>query len=730
MAIDETHWKVTRASGEIDYIGGDHGTTTASYITVIELHRWLQDLADDATASGDDQLDITDILPSSRATDNYITLIGGYYITATAAEHLYDGTVVNTDGTIYDGIVNYGNIGIAIQIHQDGAVLADDFWNYNVGGADDTSTNNATVMTDSGESWTVDAFIGYVIWNTTDDSKGLITSNTSNTVTVGELTGGTTNNWNSGDAFLISQGLNSNNTSGISHQFLVKTSNAGTDIDNLKLLGTNRTYLKTFGEFLINATARGNNVLALADALDLNNTTAESTVAGWTDVYMDRTDSTTTVSGVNATGQAILNVVSGAVFTAGDHIMTGVATDSTMYQIASIATNALTLSQNLQIATVGGETAYDSNFGFTQIDVNNNATDEDYYTHWDRGGKTINQFTEYQKYITRDGASLLQFGIDPELFRGISHEVDADARSGTFAPVEDISWTAGDTGSIGTGQMLAIDSPGAGTKMWFQLLTGGVPSDNSVITGGISGATFTMSADPTDRSSLIQTPYAGVSTGSAIIGSYGFSLQTTDLASTDLVFDLTNTKVTPPNNVTFSVNGGEVGEDYLYVAEWDGSSADASGDPEVNYNQLALNTALTADNATAVVIGHGNGDSATLPPITVDATTFVRVEDNDGYWRKLHISGVTNTTELAIDTSDGNEDFGTVNADAGNSVHITYLDVLTTSDPQEFTYVYDSDRKFVVKGRDGGGTPIKESIGTGTMTNTGGSANITRTTDV
>ena len=54
MALTATDWEVTRSTGDIRYIGGDHDGSggTPSYATVIEFHRWLQDLADDAVASG------------------------------------------------------------------------------------------------------------------------------------------------------------------------------------------------------------------------------------------------------------------------------------------------------------------------------------------------------------------------------------------------------------------------------------------------------------------------------------------------------------------------------------------------------------------------------------------------------------------------------------------------------------------------------------------------------
>ena len=60
MAIVAADWTVDRATGNIRYVGDDHDGASPNYITVIELHRWLQDLADDASSTGDDELDITE----------------------------------------------------------------------------------------------------------------------------------------------------------------------------------------------------------------------------------------------------------------------------------------------------------------------------------------------------------------------------------------------------------------------------------------------------------------------------------------------------------------------------------------------------------------------------------------------------------------------------------------------------------------------------------------------
>ena len=66
-------------------------------------------------------------------------------------------------------------------------------------GADD----HATVMTDATKAFTVDALIGYQIFNTTDGSSGIITDNDATTVTVAALAGGTGNDWDTNDKYEI-----------------------------------------------------------------------------------------------------------------------------------------------------------------------------------------------------------------------------------------------------------------------------------------------------------------------------------------------------------------------------------------------------------------------------------------------------------------------------------------------------------------------------------------------
>jgi len=576
MAFEPLDWEITRSSGNIRYVGADHdgtagtnGRTTPTYATVIEFHRALQDFADDASSSGDDELDITDDNPSDRSTDNIITLLGSYNIDDASSEHLYDGSIIQGTGatrTVYDGIVNFGNAP-TIQIVQNGSVIADDWWN--------------------------------------NDPQG------------------------------NSLGLNSDPAGGISHRFMVKTILNNADVDGRRLLGLSRDYGFTYAEFSISATARGNNVLALSRSTDLNNATASGTVATW--------DSSATTQ------------------------------------------------------------------GYVSLDVDNNGVDENYYIQWDFGTRTaINDLYEKVKYITRNGTAETLFGLNGLLFRGVTHELSlSGTNSGTFSAFEPISWTGG------TGQMLAIDNTTASsaTKMYIQLLTGTAPATSTLITGGTSTATATTSGAATERTvESTAAPGLGVSTGSAIIGAYGVGVTPADLGPSDKVFDLTNTQVTPPNNVTFSVTGLASGEDRVLVGP-------SSGGTTLDTAQLTLNTTLSSATTTSVVV------TATIPSDT-PASGVIRVQNDDGFYVRVPYTSYSGSTFTVSST-----DFSVINATAPRNVWIAYIDELASSASASFTSVYSSDRNLVVKVRDGGASPIKEFITGATLGTNGGSVAAIRTSD-
>lgn len=559
-------------NGDIRYTGDAHGGASPGYYTVIAFHRWLQDLADDAVATPDDILDISDTTPSERATDNLITLLSPYNIDQTASEHLYDGSVVQAGGDdIWDGVVNFGNTS-KINVLQEGARVTNDFW------------NSFTPL-----------------------------------------------------------GFNDDAAQGISHRFMIKTRTAGADLDGRRLLGLSRQFGKTYSEFPINGTSRGNNVLALSEADDLNNATAIGTIAGYTDIVND-------------------------------------------------------------------------NEGYVGIDGNGDTTNEFYYSDWELGSRTKNDFYERLKWLTRDAEATTIYGLAGEIFRGITHEIDIDTPTGTFVEPEEVTWAGG-----GRAQLLAIDSVTAGTKMWIQLLEGSPPADGVTITGA-GGGTADVNVTVVERT--VSTPFVGASTGSAIIGAYGLGIGADDLGASDRVFDLTNTQIIPPNNVTFTVSGLVSGEDRVLVGP------EALGVLEEAQFTVAT-TALTTANITSVEI------NTTIPSDT-PSTGTVRVADNAGVFRRLIYTSYTGATFTIDPTASEADvpnvaDFDTTNASIGNSVFISYIDELASAAQATFTSVYSADRDLFVRVRDGGtagdAIPIKTFETTGTLTDAGGNAVAIRTSD-
>lgn len=568
------------AAGVIDYIGAAHGATGAGYYTVLELHRWAGGLMDDAQASGNDLLDITSLTASERSTDNIVTLKAPYTITATLSEHLYDGSIIQeADGTIWDGLVVIAAPDMDLQIQQNGAIIANDFWN--------------TVVFDDG--------------------------------------GINPNGY---------KGLNRDQPNGISHRFMIKVNAAGTETDGRRLIGQTRVLGKTFSEFKINGTSRGNNVLALTYADDLNDTTDAS-----------------------------------------------------------------------------GRTTITNTEGYQLIDVDGFGGTEPYHSQWDIAGYTSKQFYERMKWVSRVGSATTLFGLNGEVFRGVTHEVALTTpRTGTFNAFEAVSWGTG--GTAGTGQMLAIDSTTVGTKMWIQLLTGVAPSASVTITGGTSSATATNSGSPTERT--ITTPHCGVSTGSALIGSLGFGVQTNDLTSSDLLRDLDNSVHQPPNNVTFSVGGVVSTEDYILVGPANGTA--------LRSDQFALNAGITSGDATIVVkVGTETPGTGTNSATDTPNSGTIRVQDNNGVFFRVTYTGRSQGAGTMTFTGCT----GAPTASVDNDVFISYIDALYdgTTATDRFTVVYTANRALFVRVRDGAGTPIKTFETTGVLGSGGGSTTAIRTAD-
>lgn len=554
-----------QADKDIRYVGAAHAASGAGYYTVLEFYRFLQSLADDESAAGDDLLAAISDTPADKAFDTIITLVNGFNIDDTAAEHLYAGSIIQSDGdVIYDGFQVIAGAGAHVEAVQNGAIVTNDFWN---------------------------------------------------TVPFGGSL----------------KGLNPDTSNGISHRFMLKVRTGGADIDGRRVLFQTREWGFSFSEFKINGSSRGINVAALTYAADLNNATASATIAGYTD---------------------ITNLVE----------------------------------------------------GYNGIDADGNLTDEYYYSEWDRGSRSINALYERMKYLTRRGTAETLYGINGELFRGITHEIAVDGQSATdFSAFEAVTWTGG------AGRLLAVDDVNAASKLWIQLMTGVPPTDNQTITGGTSGATCLVNVTVTERA--LSFPFCGVSTGSALIGAYGFGVQAADLSVSDKVFDLTNTLRQPPNQVTFNVSGLVVGEDYIIVAPADTGAIDL--------NQFTLDGALSGGTVTSVVVNEA------IPSDTPPAGTLRILRANGAYSKHAYSAYNAGTKTFTITS----HDFSTNGAADNANAFVTYIDKLAASTTESFSAVYSSDRSLFVRARDGGVTPIKPFESLATLGASGGSITVIRTSD-
>lgn len=377
--------------------------------------------------------------------------------------------------------------------------------------------------------------------------------------------------------------------------------------------------------------------------------------------------------------------------------------------VAAIFTN-IDLNNETAVGVVSGWSDIVNTEGYQLIDLNNGAGDRPYYSEWDRGSRSINQLYERAKWLTRRGTAQTIHGMDGELFRGITHEwnYDNNPSGEIFTTDEILSWGSGST--AGTGILLAIEDNGGTGIMWIQLLTGVVPTNNATITGDSSGAP-TCDVDGSVTSRTVSSVFLGQSTGSAIIGAFGIGIEADDLTTNDLLFDLYNQQQQPPNNVQFTVYGLESGEDRVLCTNAQGSGID--------FDQMSLAIALSANPETALVIANSAGIPADTPQ-----TGVLRVETNSGVYKY-----VAYTAHDGVDTFTINSDFSGDNADIGNNTFIAYIDKLAASDEESFTVVYDIDRTIFVRVRDGGGTPIKTYETTSPLSTGGGSATASRISD-
>jgi len=342
------------------------------------------------------------------------------------------------------------------------------------------------------------------------------------------------------------------------------------------------------------------------------------------------------------------------------------------------------------------------NEGYVGIDADGNGSNEFYYSNWTIGTQSKNDLYERGKWIQREGSAETIYGIAGDIFRGITHEINIDTPTGTFQEPEQITWTGG------AGQLLAIDSTTAGTKVWIQLLSGVVPTDNQVLTGVTSSATATVNVTVTPR--LLAATFIGTSTGSAInSAAYGLGIDAGDLTQNDRLVDLTNTPRTPPNNVSYSVANLVIG-DYVISATADGNNFD--------FDQLLLDATLSGAAVTSIVM-------TTAIPSDTPASGTIRVELNSGRYRRVPYTSFSGSTFTIPST-----DFSGDNATAGNNAFVSYIDKVAASTTESVTFVFNTNRTLFTRVRNANpGDEIKTFETTAVVGAGGGSSTVGRISD-
>jgi len=714
MAISDGDVSVN-LSGNIRWTGG---AVSANQYTVLELHRWLQEKADDAEASGDDLVDITTDTPSERSTDQIITLNAPFNIDDTMAQHLYAGSVTQTGGDdVYSGLQVVGSVNNAsteLQLVQNKNHLPD-YWGTGLNAnAASAILHRQLVKTRTGGTdidgkrlrvqarYYTDTYAEFSVTLGLGESVAAIFTNEdiNNTTALATVAG-----WTSITNVEGYQQIDLGNGEGEQDYY----SQWNRDSYTINQLYERAKWIQSKAPIEDEHTGTGKDN-DLGDGTIL--TQHQSFTVGANTMYLRR---------------ARFRLKIGAGAPTGDITATLYAHDGT-YGTSSVGTGGV-LATSEAVPATRLRSAYDEiEFVFnTPVEMTGGA----YYMIGVEFADDVSNYVQVDGVETTghdgnradndgswntDDTDDLWFRVDSslnihdmpgELFRGITHQWAYDAASGNFTEDEELTW--GTDATAGAAVLLADDDNGADGIVWVQLTSGVLPVDPTEITGGSSGETMEIDGAVTSRT--LSVCFIGQSTGTALIGAFGIGVEALDLSDSDKLFDLTNQQRVPPNNVVWTISGVVIGEDRILVGP------KAAG-LDFEYDQLELGVALDGAAETEV---------ACIESIPTDmpASGSLRIELDTGINRRVQYESYTGNTFTLLST-----DF-TDPADAvsGNNVMVSFIDKLADDTDQLFATIFDSQRELFVRVRDGGGTPIKTYEAPSNLTSAGGSASATRTSD-
>lgn len=491
------------AAGDIRHVSG------ATNYPVIDLHRWLQGLADNPSIAGasDDVLDITSPTPSERSTDNIIKLNGTYNIDDDAAEYLYDGSVRQGSGAtevLYSGLKILGAVNLSatqLQIIQDTALYDTDapFWG--------------------------------------DQSTG---------------------------------GYNGDALGGILMQIMVKSRVYGCDIDGKKIIVVSRKYFDSYDFFNVEL-GEGVAVAAIGTTDDPQNDTTQATVTAYTHVANVEGYQQIDIGDGNG-DQPYYSKWTYGIDTSADQLkgvwefikdLVGTATAKTIHGIDGELFFGPTHSFAYAGET-GGPFVEDevvvwgTNITYKTL-VSGPFTPGNYVRIGASGaaGRVMDDNGTDELIVALENTAITLLDND------VITEYDKDTgASGTTAAIDTTILNNSNNG--GSGILLGLDDDGVTGNLYLQKVTGDAPVDTLPILGA-SNAYCTVNGAVTART--VPKVFLGSYVGS-LIGAYGLGVDAGDLTSSDTVQDLEGDVNTPPNNVTFTVSG-IISGDYVLVGPKD-----------------------------------------------------------------------------------------------------------------------------------------------------------------
>lgn len=646
MAI-ETDFTITYNAGAYDI---RHSANTNTY-TVLELHRWLQDLADDEAFSGNDEVDITSPTPSERSTDNIITLQNGFNIDDDASEYFYDGSITQDSGdTVYSGLVVVGSVNRAsiLKVIQNGAFYDSQsapFWS--------TITDNRAVPADN-------ILLRCLIKTRADgvdiDGKRVRVHARTYLDTYAEFSL-TLGLGNGTAAIFTNDDLNNDIISGTISGWTEVTNTEGYDDSNIDI-NDDATAEPYFSRWVVSADPTGGDG-------NIND------IYQWAK-YITRDASAKTVHGMN-----------GELFRGITHSF---AYDGEAGAI-SLSTNDL-LAYGTLVETSG----------FTGTFTVGEAVTEDTATPvWK--GRIIAVDDTLDDLVIEVTSGTVGTG---EAFTGAS--------SGATATTNSIP-----TAVTGGGVIAVLADDSTGNNLYVQQISGVAPVDNTrfyYAGAGLSAADVSDYLDVAGSvaAESLQPCFLGTSTGSNLIGAFGIGVST-DTGDTDYrpsvgdqYFPLDDTGPVLPADVrSFSVGN------LLYIGAGDGARVlvgpkDTGND--FNFNQFTNDGPYVgAEGTVTIETGAGAGDLTAIPDDTPTAGTF-RMEGTDGVYHQVTYTGKTATTFTGCT--------GVPAATDNLNIFISYIDDIydenagDSGEQLSYSARYSSARDLFVRVRYGGSSnPLK-----------------------